>query len=214
MRVNQDLFEKKCLQYNSNNDEDEMVLEGAFNDVGLNFNQNQGGFFNNIRNPNRLVKYTIISFISGLFIGIIICASILLALFFVWYLNNTFATHSIVSKYLKPTQLWDEKETFEWLQQLGPWSMTQIAPVALKLKLSIETFSLSITHSHNLSRLDGTNLLELDESKLVDEPFNLTDKFYRELFIDSINALKFGFGMPIQNLWEFKVNIFLPRTRI
>jgi hypothetical protein len=57
-------------------------------------------------------------------------------------------------------------------------------------------------------------LLELDESKLVDEPFNLTDKFYRELFIDSINALKFGFGMPIQNLWEFKVNIFLPRTRI
>ena len=138
MRETQDKFEKKCVQYSNttrNIDDDDYGGGGGL-DVGLHINQNQAGFFNNIRNPNRLVKYTVISFISGLFIGIILSASILLALFFVWYLNNTYATHSVVNKYLKPTQSWDENETYEWLQQLGPWSLAQIAPVAVKLKLS------------------------------------------------------------------------------
>ena len=201
VRETQDKFEKKCKLAQSNDD-----------DIGglnvNNGNQNQAGFFNNIRNPNRLVKYTVISFLSGLFVGIIICASILLAIFFIWYLNNTYASQSVVNKYMKPTYLWNERETYEWLQQLGPWSMTQIAPIANKLGLSKAEINRKISNRINFFTYffaDGTALLELNEEKLLNEPFNLTDNFYRDLFIDSINALKLGFGVPMQNLCEFKV---------
>ena len=128
MRDTLEKFEKKCKSINYT------VEENANNENQQ--QQQQQGFLNNIRNPNRLVKYTIISFLSGLFIGVTICASILLGIFFVWYLNNTYTSTSIVNKYMKPANLWSERETYEWLQQLGPWSLIKIAPVAFKLKLS------------------------------------------------------------------------------
>jgi hypothetical protein len=132
IRETVDKFEKKCklIHYTINEGGIEVAGDGLQN------NQQQPGFLNNIRNPNRLVKYTIISFLSGLFIGITICASILLGFFFIWYLNNSYTTNSVVNKYMKPTYLWNEKETYEWLQQLGPWSLMHIAPIANKLRLS------------------------------------------------------------------------------
>ena len=128
-------FEKKCKSMTNtlNHHADNHNAQINFNNNNNN-NHQQPGFFQNLRNPNRLV--TIISFLSGLFVGILISAAILLGFFFIWYLNNTYATHSVVNKYMKPTYLWDEKETHEWLQQLGPWSLAQIAPIANRIKLS------------------------------------------------------------------------------
>ena len=84
IRETVDKFEKKCklIHYTINEGGIEVAGDGLQN------NQQQPVFLNNIRNPNRLVKYTIISFLSGLFIGITICASILLGFFFIWYLNK------------------------------------------------------------------------------------------------------------------------------
>jgi hypothetical protein len=49
-------------------------------------------------------------------------------------------------------------------------------------------------------------MLELNDEKLADVPFNLNDSFYRQLLLDSIRGLHYQLSEKKWNIWSFCVS--------
>jgi hypothetical protein len=106
---------------------------------------------------------------GGCIIGLLIGAIFVFILCFFWSLSETTPSST---RLLKDVQSWSSKETYEWLQGLGPWTHNSILKGAKYLSL------------------DGNLLLQLNETQLKEKPFDLNDEFYINLLIRSILGLK------------------------
>lgn len=78
---------------------------------------------------------------------------------------------TVTTRLYKPLEDWTPKETYDWLNGLGKWSQKSFLEPARSLSF------------------DGNALLKLDNTQLVNEPFNVDNPIYRNLLLDSISAL-------------------------